>query len=160
MDIDSRLQLIKGVAQEVITESELRELNHQAKNLIVKGDLLNGGKVFIQEELNRLSDRRSQLEARLAERRQCLDMRQRSEMTEDSVKTLLGEGQTIFGETLKPYKRKELMKRVVNRIEISDACVRAGIKVGNALQYQHWSSASDAVPQQSRGAIQDKEALQ
>ena len=76
----------------------------------------------------------------------------RNEVSEEDVRKLLGDGQNVFGQHMKPFKRKELLRVVMTRCEISDKCVKIGVNPESARQFLTRSSEQDATLQPSRGA--------
>ena len=109
-------------------QEELQEVNRKASRLLDQyaGEATGGG-VFLKETLDQLAARRRELEARLA-----MVAASESEITDralspEDVRTMLTQFEAAFSDSMKPYKRRELVYKVIRRVELSGENIRLGI---------------------------------
>jgi len=114
-------------------EGDLRRINGEAQTILQRADSLASGKVFAQERLEQLAEQRRHIESRLAKTRQELIEVENCQVDENRVRKMLTETQSIFGEDLQPYKRKQLLRSALQRVELSDQTCQAGIKLSPAV---------------------------
>jgi len=120
--------------------------------VLTRAEGLNGGRIFVQERLHQLAERRQQVEASLERARAAAATLATHEVDEVKVRQMLEDCQAIFGEDLQPYKRKELLTAAMQRIEFSDTVCRAGLKLSPAVLTSDRSNDSDSLPNPGRGA--------
>ena len=128
--LNVRLQqrLPKLSAQRRGYQEELQDVNRKAGRLLDQyAGEANGGGVFLKETLDQLAARRRELEGRLA-----MVAASESEITDralgpDDVRTLVAQFEGAFSDSIKPYKRRELVYKVLRRVELSGENIRLGI---------------------------------
>lgn len=133
-------------------EADLRQVNAEAQMVLTRGEGLDGGRVFVQERLKQLADRRHQVESELERLRIEQADLSSHEVDEAAVRRMLQECQAVFGEDMQPYKRRELLYAAMQRIEFSDTICRAGLKLSPALLDSDRSSETDTTPDSTWGA--------
>jgi len=136
-------------------EAELRQVNAEAQTVLARTDGVEDGRVFIAERLKQLADRRRDLEGTLERLRIEETGLASYTVDETGIQRMLRDCQRMFDDEdeLQPYKRRELLKKAIQRIEFSDAECRAALKLNPALFCSDWSSESDTLPSSARGAI-------
>jgi len=132
--VDKLNRRIKSRAPRLLSErnryeDKLRQVNAGARSLLERGDSLSGGRLFVQERLEQLSKQRQLLEAELEKMRLELSEVENCQVDEARIREMLRQTQGVFGEDLKPYKRKEILRTAIQRIEFSDSICEAGIKL-------------------------------
>ncbi len=151
--LQMRLPELKDVQKR--KEKELAIVNDQARVVLNKEDWAGQGKIFVQDELEKLSGSRKALEEDLAQLRHEIESIGNREVKSDIIKTSIQQSQGAFMEELKPYKRKELLNLTIRRLEFKDTECRAAVNLGNARPQTEWSGGSDTTPNLGRGAIID-----
>jgi site-specific DNA recombinase len=136
-------------------EGELREVNAEAQAILTRAEGVEGGRVFVQERLKELADRRRHLEGELERLRVETAELDTYAVDEARVRQMLEGCQAMFGEDMQPYKRRELLRAALQRIEFSDSLCRAGLKLSPALLDSARSSGTDSLPDSTRGASLD-----
>ena len=132
-------------------ETELNDVNNQARVVLNKEEWAGKGKVFVQEELEKLSQRRKALEDELAQIRCEVESVGTREFDSGIIKGFIQRSQGAFVEELKPYKRKELLNLTIRRLEFDDTECRAAVNLSNAFPHLDRSTEQDLSPQSTRG---------
>jgi hypothetical protein len=135
-------------------EQELRQVNAKAQDVLAKVDLLNGGRVFAEERLKELSDRRRGLETELGQLGGEISAADGYEVDEGAVRGMLQDCHNAFGEERPPYQRRELLRRVLERLEISDTICRAGIRLKPSILNSGRSDNLTPFPDAVRGVFE------
>ncbi len=133
-------------------ESELRQVNAEAQILLGKVEGLEEARIFAQERLRELADKRRHIEAELERiRLQMADLTSQ-EVDEIAIRRMLQDCQVIFTQEMQPFKRKELLRASIQRIELSDKECRAAVKLGSATLSSDRLSGANSFPHTDRGA--------
>jgi len=121
----------------------LEEVQRQADNLLDHWSSLEGqtGKDFVTEKLSRLAQRRTELEAGLAETDEALRRAQEQIVTARALKEALGRIHEVYGR-LRPFEQRELMGMVLKRAEVNERQIVLDIYALNepqtsALETEH-----------------------
>ncbi len=149
--LQSRLPKLKEAQKS--KEAELSEVNDQARVVLNKEEWAGQGKVFVQEELEKLSLRRRVLEDELARMRCEVESIGTRALQPDTIKAQIQRSQGAFVEQLKPYKRKELLNYSIRRLEFDEKECRAALNLSTAIPHSERSSGEDTTPDSVRGAI-------
>ncbi len=131
---------------------ELRQVNAEAQTVLTRAEGIEGGRVFVEERLKQLADRRRHLESELERLRIEAAELDSYAVDEVRVRRMLEGCQAIFGEDMQPYKRRELLRAAIQRIEFSDTICRTGLKLSPALLDSPRSTGTDTFPNLTRGA--------
>ena len=132
-------------------EAELRQVNAEAQAVLAKAEGLDGGRIFVEERLKELAEKRRYLETELERLRIETAGLNSREINEADVRRMLRGCQATFGEDLQPYKRRELLRSSIELIEFSDTICRAGFKLSSATLNPVRSNDADALPNPVRG---------
>ena len=134
-------------------------MNAEAQTLLGRVEGLEEARIFAQERLGELADKRRHIEAELERiRLQMADLASQ-EVDEMAIRQMLQDCQVIFTQEMQPFKRKELLKAAIQRLELSDKECRAAVKLGSATLSPGRSSGANSFPHMGRGATLDEEAL-
>ncbi len=134
-------------------ETELSRVKEEAQKLLSENDWRGGGKIFVDEQLQRLAENRKRLDEELGKLRSELTSIKNNELATQEVEKLLQDASDAILNDLKPYKRKDLLSAAVQRFEISEDICKAEIKLGSATLDSGWSNGQTAFAQASGGAI-------
>ncbi len=110
-------------------EAELRQVNAEAQTVLTKAEGLDGGRIFVQERLHQLAEKRQHVEGNLERLRAESANLATYEVDEAKVRRMLQDCAAVFGEDMQPFKRKELLRAAIHRIEFSDTICRAGLRL-------------------------------
>ena len=148
-------------AEKKAKEKELRCVREKAGKLLSTQDWDSQSKVFVDEQLKDLAQKRKHLEEEVVKLGSELNVIEAQALESCEVQNLLQQaGYAIMG-ALKPYKQKELLKAAVKKFEISDETCAADINLDSAFMQSEWSNEKSALSKASGGAIpKGKDALQ
>lgn len=122
-------ELPKLLKQRQERQQQLATINAQAQKIMDEYlDKPDFGP-FVKDRLSILVDQRSAVEKGLATLSQMVDDIEQRTIDRTLVEKLLKSFDEVFGEDLKPYQRRELLQRVLQRIQVSDREIRAAVKV-------------------------------
>lgn len=110
-------------------ETDLHQVNAEAQTVLTRAEGLDGGRIFVQEHLHQLAERRRHLEGGLERLRAESAHLASYEVDEAKVRRMLQDCEAVFGEDMQPFKCKELLKAAIQRIEFSDTICRAGLRL-------------------------------
>ncbi len=102
-------------------QKSLDEVKSEADKILVEWSALEGqaGRAFLADKLGELAQRRSDLERGIAEVDNGLRQLEREEVTAENVRAALSEFSGVYA-CLMPFERKELVRLVLHRAEVSE----------------------------------------
>ncbi len=146
MDLPTLLQ------QRQRAENELKQVNAEAQDVLTKADLLNGGRIFAEERLKELAERRRGLETELGQLSGDISAADGDEVDEQAVRHMLDDCHNAFGEERPPYQRRELLRHIFEYLAISDTLCCVGIRLKPAILNSGWFEGATTFPKVERGA--------
>ncbi len=127
-----------------VLEKSLNAVKASADKVFLEWSRLDGAeaRAFLGEKLGELAQRRSELEAGLAETERALPRAAQRAVDAQAITRALESFGAVY-ECLKPYEQKELVKIVLNRAEVSDRKIVLEIN-GNVPALAETSTRSDS----------------
>ncbi len=115
-----RTELPQLKERQDVLKGELESVNNAAKGILKDLETAAGekGKVFVKEQLEELGTRREEVETGIQEAERAIREIERESVSQAEVMQALGNFSEVFG-GLPPYQQKELVRLVVNRVELS-----------------------------------------
>jgi len=123
-----RTELPKLEEQTTGLKRQLTDLNSEADSLMKQiASRDSGGSVFIAEKLDDLADRRQGMQAAIDELQVSIGQIQRQAVDETIIRQALAHISEVY-ECLPPYRRKDLIRLVLEHAEVSETELRLAIK--------------------------------
>jgi hypothetical protein len=109
-------------------EKELGRINDTATGIMNDLEVIAGenGRIFVREKLEELGTRRKGIETGIQEVEQAIREIERESVSHRDVMRALSEFSDVFGQ-IPPYKQKELVRLVVNRVELAPDCMKMAL---------------------------------
>jgi len=124
-----RTELPQVQEQRNAKESELTEIRSTADGLMNRLAGMNGseGGTLIAEKLDELGTRRREIEGAIGTLDLSINQIRREAVNENEVRTALTRITEIY-DGLRPYERKELIRLVLIKAEVSDDCLKLAFR--------------------------------
>lgn len=109
-------------------EKELGRINDTATGIMNDLEVIAGenGRIFVREKLEELGTRRKGIKTGIQEVEQAIREIERESVSHRDVMRALSEFSDVFGQ-IPPYKQKELVRLVVNRVELAPDCMKMAL---------------------------------